>query len=362
MISEIEKLLKKRFSLVLIVVGLIFLVGCGSPNPPVSWSFSGLTMGTTWHVKVVGIPPTQDGKKALDRKGLRTEIQQELVEVNRLMSIFQADSEISRFNQYTGKDWFPVSPELADLIRVSLEVNRMSAGMFDVTAGPLIDLWGFGVVRDRGIPGKEEIQAALSRTGSRYLKVRMEPPALRKEIPTLYCNLSAVAKGYGVDLVAGVLEKRGFGNFMVEIGGEVSTLGFRSGGGRWRIGIAAPTASEGLQRVVPLSGRSMATSGDYQNYFEVDGVRYSHTINPGTGRPVIHDLASVTVIADTCMRADALATALLVLGPESGMRLAESMNLPVLLIRRTPEGAREMMSEDFRSQIEVADPNEAGNE
>lgn len=228
---------------------------------------------------------------------------------------------------------------------VALSVGRQSGGALDITIGPLVNLWGFGPEKraDR-LPAAEELTAALELTGLQRIKLKSDPHAVWKEKTGVYCDLSAVAKGYGVDLVAESLLLLGIESFMVEVGGEVRAAGLKPDGQTWRIGVAVPDGSQRVSRVIEISMLAMATSGDYQNYYEINGKRYSHTIDPATGRPIEHTLASVTVLRDSCVLADAWATALNVLGPEKGMSLAEELKLPALFIVREPSGFVERRS------------------
>jgi len=293
-------------------------------------------MGTTYSVKVT------DSTRTVTRggqKNLRKDIADLLVELNRQLSVFRPDSEISVFNASREPGWFAVSRGTARVVGHSLWMCRHSGGAFDVTIAPLIELWGFGKNRTR----PEEVTAAQVRqalrlTGCGQLEVRLDPPALRKKDGGVTCNLSAIAKGYGVDRIAEYLVGAGFTDFLVEIGGEIRARGRNRSGRYWRIGILAPADITDIYRTVILQDTAIATSGDYRNYFEREGVRYSHTLDPRTGRPIGHSLASVSVIHDSCMNADAFATAINVLGPEEGMALAKKNQLAVLMILRTPEG------------------------
>jgi thiamine biosynthesis lipoprotein len=243
----------------------------------------------------------------------------------------------------------PASQGLLKVLEVAQETSRLSDGAFDVTVAPLVNLWGFGPgpMRD-GIPDQDQIRSALARVGYQRLHLRSEPPGIRKERPDLVVDLSAIAKGYGVDLVAEHLDALGLENYLVEIGGEVWGKGHNARGTPWRIAIEKPSpAQRSVYAVVRLDGRGIATSGDYRNFFEQQGQRFSHTIDPTSGRPVIHDLASVTVLSPTVTRADALATALLVLGPEQGYRLAEQQGLAALFIIREGDGYKEKQTRLF---------------
>ncbi|HDP93782.1 MAG TPA: FAD:protein FMN transferase [Candidatus Aminicenantes bacterium] len=333
--------------LLLVVPGF---TGCTGSNisPCV---LSGMTMGTTWMAKFSAPAQWEEGGFVNRRALIRKAIDEELDAVNQRMSVFRPSSEISRFNCFLSTEWFGVSRELAVLVKRALDIHRFSYGALDITIGPLIRLWGFGPGGERRIPTIEKIQFNLERCGGRYLDVCLEPPALRKKIPELECNLSSLAKGYGVDRLAAMLDQWKITDYLVEIGGEVRARGERPGGGPWQIGVMEPEKAGGVRRVVRLKDLSMATSGDYQNYFEVDGIRYSHTIDPRTGHPVRHNLASVTVVADTCMIADAWATALLVMGPVKAKKLALERSLCVFLVERSGREYREFMTPVFRELL-----------
>jgi thiamine biosynthesis lipoprotein len=287
-------------------------------------------MGTTWSVQITH-PPAD-----LDQAALYERIGAELAAVNDRMSTYQADSELSRFNAADTTDWFPVSAELTRLVDTAIAVSTLTDGAFDVTVGPLVNLWGFGPeVKADQLPAQAEIDAALARVGWHLLATRADPPALRKAQADLYVDLSAIAKGYGVDRLADLLEDAGITDYLAEIGGELRGRGLNAAGEPWRIAIERPDAARrAVLRVVALTDLGMATSGDYRNFFELGGKRYSHTIDPVTGRPVDHQLASVTVLAERCAEADAWATALLVLGPERGMTLANDRGLVALFVER----------------------------
>ncbi len=342
-----KKMTVRNWKICLILFALnIFLFHCGEKeavSPLIE--IHGRTMGTSYMVKVV----QSDSLKSTDtdtdidvdanEKTITADIKNLLKKVNQQMSIWIKDSEISRFNQYGKTDWFEISADTAAVIAESLRVSQISNGAFDITVGPLINLWGFGPEKqERQIPEEQQIREMMTRIGYQKLSVRHSPPSIKKENPKIYCDLAAIAKGFGVDRVAEYLDSKGFVNYLVEIGGEVRARGKNHKHQIWRVGIASPNGSFTLQKIVLLKDRSMATSGDYQNYFEKDGVRYSHTINPTTGRPITHRLASVTVTHTSCMKADALATAINVLGPEKGYELAVKENLPVFMILKERSG------------------------
>ncbi|MBI2969694.1 MAG: FAD:protein FMN transferase [Gammaproteobacteria bacterium] len=304
---------------------------------------NGVTMGTTYTVKVADAP------LPAPRDQLPDLVFDALDEVDRRMSTFIEESELSQLNRNSSMDWVPVSRELFSVLERAMQASRLSGGAFDVTVGPLVNLWGFGPAENsRRIPANAEIAAVLARTGYTRLVLDEQRLAVRKARPDLYIDLSGIAKGYGADVVADSLSARGVKNFMVEVGGEIRAAGRNERGQVWRLGIETPGAGRrSVKRVIDLRDSGMATSGDYRNYFERDGVRYSHIIDPADGRPIRHRLASVTVVHPSATCADALATALLVLGPEKGVALAEREKLAALFIIRTDDGFEQKMSPEF---------------
>ena len=299
--------------------------------------FLGETMGTTFTVKVV-VPAARWAQVA---ERVEPAIQAELDLVNARMSTWRADSELSQFNQSAETAPTTMSPETLEVFRIAQEVSAASGGAFDVTVGPLVNAWGFGPDgQTLEGPSDAELVALRARVGYQALDIDRAASTLRKARPDVYCDLSAVAKGYGVDRVAQALEGLGIDNYMVEIGGEIRTRGAKDGRG-WHLAIEKPVMTHReTQKVlaIPPGGLALATSGDYRNYLEVDGVRLSHTIDPRTGRPIAHALASVSVIHAECAYADAYATALMVLGPEDGYHLALDLDLAALFIIRDAPG------------------------
>ena len=302
-------------------------------------------MGTTYRIKVL-----KEGLSATQTRALESAVNEALARVNRLMSTYDPDSELSRFNRSRSTKPFPISEETAAVIRVALQTNRDSDGAFDVTVGRLVELWGFGSQGRRSSPPADaDLTRCLRTVGSQHLHLG-PGPTLRKDLPDLHVDLSAVAKGFGVDKAAEVLEKKGIANYLVEVGGECRARGRNDRGDAWRVGVdrPIPNAQPGatLERIVVLRNAALATSGDYRNFFEWQGKLYSHTIDPHTGRPVTHSLASTSIIADTCVVADALATAIVVLGPTHGLALAEKKpGVEALLVTRLKNGTfRETMT------------------
>lgn len=283
----------------------------------------GSTMGTYYSVVI-------DSPGDVDEADLRQQIEQRLKQINDQMSTWDSESEISRFNQSTSTDWFQVSTEFATVVTEADRIFRLTDGYFDPTIAPLIDLWGFGDQRKRTVPADPAIRQALQQIGMDKLHVRLDPPALKKDLPELQLNLSAIAKGYGVDAIALLLQDNDLPSFIVDIGGETRAGSAKASGAKWRLGVES-IDGKGVSRILELASQSVATSGDYRNNFTVDGVRYSHAIDPTTGWPVQNPPASVSVVSDECMTADALATALMVMPKSQAEALAESEQLSIFL-------------------------------
>jgi thiamine biosynthesis lipoprotein len=336
-------------------MALIFmccLINNGCTNEKTSkdlLTLQGETMGTTYAVKVVR------NSDKINYDSIKQQIDVLLGELNNHLSTYIKDSELSLFNSYQKTDWFTVSEDLAVIMSEAKRLGELSGGVFDITIGPLVNLWGFGPeLRPIKIPSAEEISHRKAVIGLEKLEIRLEPPALKKAIPELYCDLSAIAKGFGVDRVAEYLDSIGCRNFLVEIGGEVRTKGNNHQGKKWAIGIASPDENRSIQKVLRISNLSMATSGDYRNYFEQDGHRYSHIIDPRTGRPISHKLLSVTVIHESCMTADGLATAISVMGPEKGFDFALDNNIALYIIEKAGENFIEKKTPAFDKNANIS--------
>ncbi|MEM9694494.1 MAG: FAD:protein FMN transferase [Myxococcota bacterium] len=304
-----------------------------APTPPRLVRVTGKVMGTTYTVKVVARTREQQSDAA--RSALAQRVKGALDAVNTSMSTYRPDSELSRFNALAAGEKATLSAAMVDVMTVAERVHHWSNGAFDTTVGPLVDRWGFGANQpSRALPTPDELAELRQALGHDQLVFDPEAGTLEKKRAELRVDLSAIAKGYGVDRVAGVLRAGGWTDFMVEVGGEIRVAGQTEAGRSWRLAVERPTeAGRAIQEVVALdSDQAMATSGDYRNFTVVDGVRYSHTIDPTTGRPVTHALASVSVVADTCVEADAMATALAVLGPDRGYTLAAAHNMAALFL------------------------------
>ncbi|MEM6987594.1 MAG: FAD:protein FMN transferase [Pseudomonadota bacterium] len=322
------------------------LVACGPPRDE-PMRLAGQTMGTTWSLVL-------SQSAGQDQARLQSAIERELVAVNDLASTWQADSELSRFNADDSGDWIAVSPALHGLFNQARDINSASEGAFDATVGPLVNLWGFGPDKTpERVPDDDEIAAAKARSGPDVWQLKATPPSARKSDPGVYVDLSALAKGYGVDRIGALLKKRGASNFLVEIGGELLASGVSPRGDAWKIGIEKPQASDrGVHVAVSLKDGGLATSGDYRNFFERDGVRYSHTIDPRDGKPITHRLASVSVYAADSATADAWATALMVLGEEKGFEVAEQRELAAYFLYKDDSGFSARVTEAFKPLLE----------
>jgi thiamine biosynthesis lipoprotein len=277
-------------------------------------------MGTTYHVTVVSRAGAGDLQARIDGR---------LDEVNRVFSTYVDDSEINRFSRFrrAGEE-FPVSPDFLRVMTTAARVFELSGGAWDGTVRPLVDLWGFGPGPPVGEPPPDErIESLRSEVGFGSIEI-LPKGSLVKRKAGVTLDLSSIAKGYGVDAVAEVIRGRGFRDFLVEIGGEVYAAGARPDGRPWRVGISRPrpdATPDEIYRVAPLRDAALATSGDYRTFFESGGVRYSHVLDPRTGRPVANGVVSVSVLAPDCTLADGLATAVMVMGQDAGLALLERL-------------------------------------
>ena len=326
-------------NLTLITISISLLSGCEDGRSS-TVEISGKTMGTTYHIKVVS--------DEIDPGTLKMAIDEQLIQLNQVFSTYIPDSELSLMNRSAGE--IQVSSELMKVLSLSSEIHNLSEGAFDPTVGPLVNLWGFGPSGPRnGVPNDEEIGQAMARTG--FTRLVFQEMAITKPAD-LVIDLSAIAKGYAVDVVSDYLEEVGEHRYLVEIGGEVRANGRNDRHVPWVIGIEAPDMQvRRLQRTLPIKNMGMATSGDYRNFFKHEGQVYSHTLNPKTGWPVTHNLASVTVLHPRAGHADGLATAFSVMGEAATMELAEENKLLVLAIIRDQGSYREVMSTELNRYL-----------
>ena len=330
-------------------IAVLALLAAGCARAPQELAISGPTMGTTYSIKVASAPDD------LDANALRLAADEVLARIDRSMSGYRADSEISRFNASTSTDWYAVSADLATVVDYALQVSRESGGTFDVTVGPLVAAWGFGAEGEPiNLPDDARLAELKAQIGYEKLQARLDPPALRKSIPTLSVDLNGIAPGYAVDLIAQRLRDLRVSHFMIDIGGEVRAQGRNARGEPWRIAVERPVDAEPEPyAIVQLSDAAVTTSGEYRHYYDRDGHRYSHTIDPRTGRPVEHSLASVVVIGPTSMHADAWATVFNVLGAEAGRELASRLAMPVMFIEARGAELHSVATPQFEPYVVV---------
>lgn len=329
------------------LVLLVSLLGCENQRgtmhalqaaQEVVWN--GNTMGTTFAIKIVD---GRYGEDTPELKGLKGRVAKALEAINASMSTWEPDSEITKINESRESTPHKISDQLFEVLQMAWDVSDLSGGAFDITVGPLVNAYGFGAGESiPDLPGSEKFEALRKNVGYKFLQLSAADKTVTKKNLEVYCDLAAIAKGYGVDVVADLLEADGVKNYMVEVGGEVRAKGVNSKDIPWRIGIEKPMDDGSvLQAVLSLKDMAVATSGDYRNFYMQDGKRVSHTIDARTGRTIEHHLASVTVVDDKCARADGLATALMVLGPDEGFHLAEREGIAAMFLVRTGENVFE---------------------
>jgi len=323
---------------------LVLLIGCSTEKEVV---FNGKTMGTTYRIKII----TGYFKST---SGLKEKIDKQLHVINQSMSTYLVDSEISRFNAIQDtREKLAVSDDFLQVMLTARDIYAKTGGAWDGTIKPLVNLWGFGnTSQGHQVPDEADIKKQIRQIGFQHIDIFPEG-YLQKRKSTVTLDLASIAKGYAVDQVSGLLQTSGIENFLVEIGGEVFAAGYRKDGKPWRVGINRPstTASTAdVYRVVPLHNRAMATSGDYRNYFETDGKRFSHIIDPRTGYPVNNGVVSVSIVADNCMFADGLATAIMVMGLDHGMALIGSLKDvdAFVIVRKTDNEYTHHKTEGFK--------------
>lgn len=328
----------RRFLLPALFVGalfaLLFLRGRNDVARTGEWTFRGPTMGTAWAVKIADPELEEETRDAIE-----TTIQQTVALVDQRMSNWKDDSELSLLNRHDTSP-YPVSGELLGVLDMAIEIHRLTGGAFDITVGPLVNAYGFGPGDPPRIPTEDELKDLMARTGLNKLTLNKNAGTATKKHTDLYFDLSGIAKGFAVDQVAAALEELGHADYMIEIGGEIRTRGRNGSGEIWRIGVEQPDPTlREAGRIIPLLDTAMATSGEYRNFIEIEGVRYSHTIDPRTGKPIDHHLASVSVLHQSCATADGVATGLNVLGPDEGYELAVKHGIAALFILERSNGS-----------------------
>jgi len=304
-------------------------------------------MGTSYHVTVVADISAEEADK------LKEQVDKTLVRVNQTFSTYIVDSEVSTFNKSKAKDAQLKSDDFIVVLTEALGISKTTQGAYDITVGPLVNLWGFGPdFNADSVPSDESIQQALLKVGYQHVVLDIESKHVQKLKDDIYIDFSSIAKGYGADKIAKLLNLQGYENYMVEIGGEMLVRGVNGQGTNWRIAVEKPDAStRSIHKVINVTNTAIATSGDYRNFFEKDGVRFSHTIDPITGGPVQQDLVSVTVLAEKSMSADAWATAFMVLGAKKGYDLAIKEQLAVLFLVKEGDSLKERVTPAFRRAI-----------
>ncbi|WP_368996280.1 FAD:protein FMN transferase ApbE [Klebsiella quasipneumoniae] len=329
----------------------VLFSGCDSattPATPASTAtvLDGKTMGTFWRVSVIGV----DEAKA---QALRAKVQAQLDADDRLLSTWKNDSALMRFNHAADTRPWPVSEAMADIVTLSLRIGAKTDGAMDITVGPLVNLWGFGPDKQPvATPDAQAIAAAKARTGLQHLQVINQSGRqfLQKDIPDLFVDLSTVGEGYAADHLARLMEQEGISRYLVSVGGALVSRGMNGEGKPWRVAIQKPTDRENaVQAIVDINGHGISTSGSYRNYYELDGKRISHVIDPQTGQPITHKLVSVTVIAPTALEADGWDTGRMVLGPEKAQQVVREQGLAVYMIVKEGEGFKTWMSPQFRT-------------
>jgi thiamine biosynthesis lipoprotein len=323
------------------IAALAGLTGCATP-PPV---LKGEGLGSTWSVKLATVPPV--GSNVVQR-GIQTRVD----EVARNLSRWDSSSRMSEINAASSDDWQAVPPVLFEPLSYALWLAADTGGAFDPTVAPLVDVWGFGTTGRRYEPPTgDAISAARSHVG--YNRIALDSEARRVRKPTgMQLDLSSMTHGFAADRIAGYLNDIGVSSYLVDVGSEIRARGESPEGEAWRVAVERPPeAPSGPMHVISLRNAGIATSGNYRYYFDYNGRRYSHRIDPRTGAPVAHDLASVTVIDPLCLHADALATALTVLGPDEGMKYATDRNIAALFVFRVGERLVEKMTPRFAAWL-----------
>ncbi|GKW24208.1 FAD:protein FMN transferase [Pectobacterium carotovorum subsp. carotovorum] len=339
----------------LLLCGLFsLLTACDNPTPTAErplLTIEGKTMGTFYSVKI-------SGAISEDKTQLQGEIDALLEQANNEISTYRDDSVLSRFNQHRGMDLHPISNGMADIIQTAFRIGNATNGAMDITIGPLVNLWGFGPQKQpTRIPSQQQIDVARENIGLNHLHLLSTEQGewIQKDLPDLYIDLSTLGEGYGADILAQLMMRKGITNYLVSVGGAISSRGVNAEGTPWRVAIQKPTDQENAaQAAVNLQGYAISTSGSYRNYFEEDNKRYSHIIDPETGRPITHQLVSATVIAPTALEADGWDTGLMVLGTEKALKLAEQQGLAVYLITKTDKGFNAVMTPQFKSFLIAA--------
>lgn len=327
----------------LLLTLLLTLTGC-QPEPPAQTRIQGKTMGTYYVVTLSD--PFPGGEPAL-----KSEVENLLARMNSEISTYDPDSLISRFNQGPANTPFIIPAAMAKIVRQGIDAGHLTNGKLDVTVGPLVNLWGFGPDK-RPVKRPDEAAIAAARQKVGIDKLTLTPQGdhflLEKSIPELYLDLSTLGEGAASDEIAALLESKGVNNYLIEVAGAVRSKGHNSKGSPWRVAIVEPSDQPGaFSDIVIPNGMALSTAGSYRNYYQLDGQRYSHIIDPATGQPITHKLVSASVITPTALEADALDTALMVMGPTEAMAFAKQHKLAVYLIVKTDKGFKAIHTPQF---------------
>lgn len=325
--------MKRIFRSPVIFILLLLIMACSGQK---EYQMAGRTMGTTYHIKFVG-------GRSVDVAAVQAGVDARLEAINQSMSTYRPESDISRFNAFAVVNApFRVSVDFWEVMKAARDMYRLTDGAWDGTVNPLVNLWGFGKAGPlKKMPSAEEVEQVRRRVGFDHIEVG-QTPVLSKRNADVTVDLASIAKGYGVDRVAALLAELGFEHYLVEVGGEVAGVGRRLDGKPWLVGINRPrpdAAADAVYKVVTLRGGALATSGDYRNFYEIDGEIYSHIIDPRTGYPLQNGVVSASVVAESCTLADGLATALMVMGPEKGMALVDGLSdVEAMIVMRHADG------------------------
>jgi len=334
-----------RLLQICLLIPMLLLEACDSDSRLPQYELAGNAMGTTFSVLLVA--PGDDFSK----EQLQSSILETLGAVDRLASTWREDSELSRFNANRSSAWIDTSIELCEAIEHALEISRLTDGAFDITVGPLVNLWGFGPDGDVSEPPADDaLHAVMAEVGYERLQTHCDTPAVQKQNGNIYVDLSGWAKGHAVDRLADLLDRQELKDYLVEIGGELRVHGHNAEGLKWAVAIETPSTTKRVPHsVLRVTNTGVATSGDYRNFFDHDGEHYSHTIDARTGRPISHELAAVTVVNESAAYADAMATALLVLGPTEGPERAKELGVAAYFLIRDNTDIMEVSTPVFDS-------------
>lgn len=337
--------LTRKLAKILILFSVFVVASC-TDNSAQIYQLSGPIMGTTYHIKIIS-PPNPAVLEQIESRVVKA-----MTEVDSLMSTYKITSEVSVFNGLTSNQWFNVNPLTFEVVNTANQISRMTSGAFDITVSPLVNAWGFG---PDGKPVKKPTEQAVKKILERigFSNIVLDEANLRiMKTQPVEIDLSAIAKGFAVDRVALELERQGLDDYLVEIGGEIRASGSKLEDAPWILAIESPEVNQRkIWKKITIGNNALATSGDYRNYFEEGGIRYSHTIDPETGYPVQHQLTSVTVLSPSSAEADALATALLVLGEGKGYDLAVKHQIPAYFIYRSENGFSSKYTKEFNQYL-----------